>query len=85
MSFKVPLLKGLQVITDDSGEGSWVESKEFLLFLRNHHLPTDTIKEIKTHNILKELRGHKNGIKEVEWRTVINVSSVFRYIFHEQW
>lgn len=82
MVWAIGALKQLDVLTDDDGNGRWIYLQSFLKFLREHHRPTDVIKEIKRCNITKELKGHIGGLKEINSQVAVAAKSILRYIFH---
>ena len=78
----VPLLKCFPCIQFEDDSNKWIRFQAIVDFLRKHHLETDSIKEIKRHNLLREMKSYKNSIREADSEIYVNLSTFIRYIFH---
>lgn len=78
----VPLLKNFSCTQFEGDDRKWINFKNILEFLRKNHLPTDSIKEIKSFNLLREFKSYKTGTQDIQNETFINLTTFLRYIFH---
>ncbi|CAC5386647.1 unnamed protein product [Mytilus coruscus] len=78
----VPLLKCFSCIQFEDDSNKWIRFQTIVDFLRKNHLETDSIKEIKRHNLLREMKSYKNSIREADSDIYVNLSTFIRYIFH---
>ena len=78
----MPLLKGLNVFKEEPFEEPLVYLDTlFFQYIKDRLAPNDKLK-LRKDIMIRDFRGHKAGIKDLETGKAITVSSVLRFIFN---